>query len=108
MRRVKSKTAQGVLKELTVYALVYNLVHLVILKAAERQHVPPDRISFLDTVRWLLSARPGERLPDLLINPRRKERHEPRVIKDRQDTYTKMMRPRADLRNELKTRSAAA
>ena len=26
MRKVKSKTSQGVLKELTVYALVYNLI----------------------------------------------------------------------------------
>jgi Transposase DDE domain len=108
MRKVKSQTSQGVLKELTVYALVYNLVHLVMLKAARRQHVPPDRISFIDTVRWLLCARPGEELPDLLINPRRKDRHEPRVIKDLQDTYTKMTRPRDELRKELKTRSVAA
>jgi hypothetical protein len=34
MRRVKSQTPQGVLKELTVYALVYNLVHAVMLQAA--------------------------------------------------------------------------
>ena len=56
MRKVKSQTAQGVLKELTVYALVYNLVHLVMLKAAQRQGVEPHRISFIDAVRWLLSA----------------------------------------------------
>ena len=60
MRKVKSKTSQGVLKELTVYALVYNLIHVVMAKAAERQHVSPHRISFIDTVRWLLRAEPGE------------------------------------------------
>jgi hypothetical protein len=54
MRQVKSRTAQGVLKELTVYALVYNLIHRVMLQAAGRQGVTPDRIGFLDTLRWLL------------------------------------------------------
>jgi hypothetical protein len=108
MRKVKSKTSQGVLKELTVYALVYNLIHLVMVKAAQRQGVEPHRISFIDTVRWLLSATPGEKLPDLVINPHRPDRHEPRVIKDLQDSYTKMPRSRADLRNELKNKANAA
>jgi Transposase DDE domain len=107
MRKVKSKTSQGVFKELTVYALVYNLVHLVMLRAAERQKVEPDRISFIDTVRWLLSTQPGEKWPDLMVNPRRVDRHEPRVVKDREDTYTKMTRPRAELRKELRKPSLA-
>jgi hypothetical protein len=108
MRKVKSKTSEGVLKELTVYALVYNLIHLVMVKAAQRQGVQPHRISFIDTVRWLLSATPGEELPDLVINPHRPDRHEPRVIKDLQDTYTKMPRSRAELRKELKNKANAA
>jgi hypothetical protein len=101
MRKVKSKTALGVKKELAAYALVYNLVHAVMCAAALRQGVTPDRISFLDTVRALLSAEAGEDLPDLVVNPRRPHRHEPRVVKDREDTYTKMTRPRAQLRKEL-------
>ncbi len=100
MRKVKSKTAIGVQKELAVYCLVYNLVHLVMLEAARRKKVTPDRISFIDTVRWLLCAEPGEG-PDLVVNPRRPGRHEPRVVKDREDTYTKMTRPRAILRKAL-------
>jgi hypothetical protein len=116
MRKVKSQTSQGVLKELTVYALVYgstelaevNLIHLVMLKAANRHGVLPHRISFIDTVRWLLSASPGEPLPELLVNPHRPDRHEPRVVKDQQDSYTKMSRPRAELRKGLKTQSVAA
>ena len=55
MRKVKSKTSQGVLKELAVYALVYNLIHLLMLRAAQRQHVQPHRISFIDTARWLMT-----------------------------------------------------
>ncbi|HEY8666244.1 MAG TPA: IS4 family transposase [Tepidisphaeraceae bacterium] len=108
MRKVKSKTSQGVHKELTVYALVYNLIHLVMVRAAAAQGVTPHRISFIDTLRWLLCADPGEELPDLIINPHRPDRHEPRVLKDQQDTYTKMTRPREQLRKELKNQSAAA
>ena len=102
MRKLKSKTAEGVKKELLVYALVYNLVHAVMLRAAQRQGVAPQRISFIDTLRCLLGAEPGAELPDLVVNPHRPDRHEPRVVKDREDTYTKMTHPRSDLRKSLK------
>jgi hypothetical protein len=108
MRKLKSKTSQGVLKELMVYALVYNLIHVVMLKAARRQRVLPHQISFTDTLRWLLGAKPGEEFAELLIIPYRPDRHEPRVLKDQQDTYTKMSRPRAQLRKELKSIALAA
>jgi hypothetical protein len=108
MRRVKSQTAEGVRKELAVYALVYNLVHAVMLEASERQGVAVDRISFVDAVRWLLSALPGEEMPRLIMNPRRLDRHEPRVIKDLQDTYRKMTKPRRELRKALKKQAKAA
>jgi hypothetical protein len=101
MRRIKCKTVAGVKKELAVYCLVYNLVHAVMLEAARRQQVSPRRISFLDTIRWLLSAAPGEDLPGLLVNPYRPDRHEPRVIKDKLDTYRKMVKPRHILKQEL-------
>lgn len=108
MRRVKSQTAEGVRKELAVYALVYNLVHVVMLEAAWRQGVAAERLSFVDTIRWLLSALPGEQMPSLIVNPRRADRHEPRVIKDLQDTYRKMTRPRHKLRKALKKQAKAA
>lgn len=98
MRKLKSTTPQGVRKELAVYCLVYNLVHAVMAQAAERQGTTPDRVSFIDALRWLLTARPLEPLPNLVINPRRPGRNEPRVIKDLQDTYRKMVVPR----NEMK------
>jgi len=108
MRKVKSRTAEGVNKELLVYALVYNLVHALMVEAAAQQNVPPERISFIDTLRWLLSAAPTDRTPALLVNPYRPDRHEPRVIKDLQDTYTKMVHPRTELRKTLKNRARAA
>jgi hypothetical protein len=101
MRQVKCKTPEGVKKELAVYCLVYNLVRAVMLEAAARQQVDPQRISFLDTIRWLTSAAPGEDLPDLLVNLHRPDRHEPRVIKDLKDTYRKMTKPRHKLKREL-------
>lgn len=94
MRKLKCKSVAGVQKELAVYCLVYNLIHAVMLKAAQRQKVTPDRISFIDTVRWLLSAEPGEKLPKLIVNPKRPDRHEPRVVKDLPDSYRKMSKPR--------------
>jgi hypothetical protein len=103
MQKVKTQTPLGVQKEVAVYCLVYNLIHVVMLAAARRQGVDPGRISFLDAVRWLLSAQPGEPLPDLVVNPLRSDRHEPRVIKNRQDNkYRPMNKPRAALRKALK------
>lgn len=95
MRRIKCQTAAGVQKEMVIFCLVYNLTHALMMQAAGRQQVPPDRISFLDTLRWLLSAVPGEPLPDLLVNPHRKGRHQPRVVKDRHDGYHRMNTPRS-------------
>jgi hypothetical protein len=100
MRKLKSKTPEGVLKELAVYCLVYNMVRAVTAAAGLRQKVTPERISFIDALRWLLLAQPGAPIPDLIINPIR-HRHEPRVIKDLQDTYQKMRHPRAELKKAL-------
>lgn len=43
-------TVDGVLKELTMFALVYNLVRAVMQAAAVRQGVPVERISFADAL----------------------------------------------------------
>jgi hypothetical protein len=102
MRKVKCKKTDGVRKELAVYCLVYNLVHAVMLEAARRQGVTPDRISFIDAARWLQHADPGEDLPDLVVNPRRKDRHEPRVTKTRHGSFPVMTRARATLRKALR------
>ena len=104
MRKVKSRTEAGVRKELAVFCLVYNLVHAVMMKAALCQGVTPDRISFIDAVRWLLAAAPGEPIPRLLVNSPRPDRHEPRVRKDRGSGYTVATRSRHDLRKALKNK----
>jgi Transposase DDE domain len=98
---LKCKTVDGVLKELTVYAMIYNLVRVVIGESARRQRVDVDRISFVDALRWLLAAQPGDALPDLVINPDRPGRIEPRVRKRRPRQYPLMNEPRAELHKRL-------
>ena len=102
MRKVKAKTEDGVMKELAAYCLVYNMVRAITAAAGLRQKVEPERISFIDALRWLLWATAGDAIPVLVVNPLRRGRHEPRVIKDLQDTYPKMTRPRSELRKALK------
>jgi IS4 transposase len=47
------KTVPGVLKELPVFAIIYNLVRLVMRQSATRQHIDVERISCLAAQRWL-------------------------------------------------------
>jgi hypothetical protein len=96
-----TKTVAGIHKELAMFALVYNLVRLVMLRAAEMQKVPPERISFIDAWRWLRHARPGEPLRELDLVPVRPGRHEPRVRKRRPKEYDLMTKPRHELRQAL-------
>ena len=100
---LKCKTVAGVLKELHVFALLYNLVRQVIVLAAEEQNVAVERISFIDALRWLQSARSSDRLDTLFVNPLRPNRFEPRVRKRRPKTYTFMTKPRWQLKKELAT-----
>ena len=103
---LRTKTVEGIHKELIMFAVAYNLVRLVMLEAARRQNVPVERISFIDALRWLAHARPGTPLPNLVVNPDRPNRLEPRVRKRRPKEYPLMKRPRADLRNALLRKGA--
>jgi hypothetical protein len=98
---LKCKTVDGVLKELIVFALIYNLVRLVMGQAARRQQVTIDRISFVDAARWLAAVRDDEALPPLIINPHRPYRYEPRVRKRRPKQYPLMQKTRHALRESL-------
>jgi IS4 transposase len=53
------KTVPGVLKELMVFAIVYNLVRLVMWQSATLQHTAVERIGFLDALRWLSAPSTG-------------------------------------------------
>jgi hypothetical protein len=106
MDRLKCKSVDGVLKELMIFVLVYNLVRASMTLAAARQNVADaNRISFVDALRSLgcgffhasLSSPhqdPGDGAIDLIVNKIRPERWQPRVKKRRMKEYDLMNRPR--------------
>jgi hypothetical protein len=101
---LRCKSEQGVRKELAVFCLIYNLVRLLMLEAARRQQAPVARVSFSDALKWIRHARPGEALRELIINPRRPNRLEPRCRKRRPRQYDLMNKPRDVLRKLLKNK----
>ena len=95
------KRLVGGLKERTVFALVDNLVRVVMLEAAKRQGVALERSSFVDALRWLSTARPGEPLPPLVVNPHRPDRAAPRAVKRRPKPSPLLTKPRREARKAL-------
>ena len=95
------KTVSGTLKELTVFAMVYNLVRLVMLQSATLQYIAVERISFLDALRWRSAPSTGILLGALIVNPIRPYRVEPRVKKRRSKSFPLMIKPRHELRQQL-------
>lgn len=105
---LRTKTVNGVTKELAMFVLAYNLVRLVMIKAAKRQKVPVERISFIDALRWLCHTEPGEPLCNLIVLPHRPHRVEPRVRKRRPKEFPLMKQPRDELRKALLQNGEAA
>ncbi len=102
------QSVEGVLKELCMFAIAYNLVRLVMLQASRRQGVPLERISFVDALRWLRDTPAGALLSQLVVNPHRPNRIEPRVLKRRMKEYNLMNQPRSKLRKALARKKHAA
>jgi hypothetical protein len=96
------KTVDGVKKELWVFLMIYNLVRRLMILAAQRQLVSVSRIGFASALHWLRHARVGDTMPILAVIPHRPNRMEPRVIKRRPKPYDIMIRPRKQLRHELR------
>jgi Transposase DDE domain len=98
---LRSKTVAGIHKELAMFAIVYNLVRLVMLRSAKRQGVAVNRISFIDSQRWLCHApsqSPPRKLGIVLDRP---NRFEPRAKKRRAKEYDLMSKPRQQLKKAL-------
>ena len=78
MEHLKCQSVDGVLKELMVFVLVYNLVRAAMVLAARRQEVDdPNRISFIDALRWLcalLAAEADGVMPELIVSPEKGSR----------------------------------
>jgi hypothetical protein len=99
MDQLKCHTAEGVVKELIVFVLVYNLIRAAMVLAAERQEVDPNRISFVDRLRRFCSCCRQPPAPgpiNLIVNPPRPGRWQPRVLKRRMKPYDLMNRQRRE------------
>ena len=105
---IHGKRVDTVMKELAVFTLVYNLVRFVMLQAAENQGKAADRISFVDTLRWLRNTDHSTELPILIVNPKRPDRFEPRLVKRRPKQYSWMRKPRREIRQDIVNQRRAA
>ena len=95
------KTVPGVLKELTVFAIVYNLVRLVMwpISHAPTHRRGADQLPGCPAVAR--RAEYGTPLGALIVNPARPHRVEPRVKKRRPKSFPFMITPRQELRQQL-------
>ena len=101
MNVLRCISVDGVKKELAVYLAAYNLVRLVMLKAAQEQRVSPDRISFVDAQRWMLARMLGlSGVGRLIVNPDRRGRSQLRVIRRRLKKYILLTKPRSEAEAE--------
>jgi len=98
---LRCETVDGVLKELAMFALVYNLVRSVTTESARVQGVAPEQVSVIDTIRWLIGTEGDGDVSVLKVNPVRRGRVEPRVVKRRPKQYYRMTKPRSELRKKL-------
>jgi hypothetical protein len=92
---LRCATYVGLMKELLMFVVADNPVRRVMAEAGQRQQVEPSRIGFVDALRWLRRAGPGEALPRLKVNPDRSGRSEPRAGKRRPKNYRLLNQPRA-------------
>ena len=81
-----------------MYLIVYDAVRLVMLAAAARQGVTPDRISFADALYWVRRGNLSEPLPELSLVLLRPGRIEPRLKKRRNDHFGLLTKPRNQMR----------
>lgn len=107
MNVLKCESVDGVMKELAVYLVVYNLVRMAMLQAAKAQGVSVMRISFVDAMRRLLSQLLG--LPGvsrLIVNPDRSGRVQLRVIRRRTKQYDLLTMPRREMEKKMAAKAA--
>jgi hypothetical protein len=98
---LKCKTLDGVRKERAVFLLVYNLIRIVMLRAARRQRINVHRLSFADALAWLRHGELNVSV-ELVVNPLRSGRLEPRVIKRQKKEFPYMTKPRPVLKAQLR------
>jgi Transposase DDE domain len=88
MNVLRCKTLAGVMKELAIYLVVYNLIRLVMLSAGAAQQVDVRRVSFVDAMRLVAARMIGlDGVERLIVNPDRTGRSQLRMIRSRPKAY---------------------
>jgi hypothetical protein len=108
MNTLKCQTLDGVIKELIMYLIVWNLVRMTMARFARRVDISAWRVSFMDSVRWLCRLLTGAGATELklLINPDRAGRWEPRKLKRRLKFHDMLAEPRQHLKSKHRARYA--
>lgn len=70
-------------------------------ESARGRGADPDRVGLLDALRWLIGTEGGSQPERIVINPSRRGRVEPRVVKRRPKQYMRLTKPRSELRKQL-------
>ena len=106
MNSLKCTTVPGVIKELIMYLIVWNLVRMTMNRFARKAQQSVWRVSFLDATRWLCRLLTGSSSMELklLVNPDRPGRWEPRKLKRRIKEYDLLSEPRANLKAKHRAR----
>jgi hypothetical protein len=114
MEMLSCKTPDMVVKEVCVYLLAYNIIHLLMMESALINEILPREISFKHCIQlWLAWCQQGT-LTDIEQNTAifilmaqrkvgdRPGRMEPRAIKRRPKAYALLMRPRAECQIDIR------
>lgn len=110
MNTLKSQSVDGVIKELIMYLIVWNLVRMTMTQFAQCTGASVWRVSFIDALRCLCALLRVEPAMDaelrLVLNPDRPGRWEPRKLKRRLKEYDLLKEPRQYLKVKHRARYA--
>lgn len=107
MDTLRCKSVDGVTKELLIYFMVYNLIRMMMLRAALAQGVDVRRISFIDAMRLLAAKMLGlAGVEKLIVNPDRTGRTQLRVIRRRPKAYDWLLVSRREKEAEIRRKQA--
>lgn len=96
MDRLKCRSVDGVMRELLMFAMIYNAVCRRRSIAATRAGVDPVRVGFVDTLRAMLTS-PPETQPAPKIWPLRPPRIQPRQLKRAHSDFRVMSWSRSNM-----------
>lgn len=84
-------------KQVLSIVLLYNLIRLAMCDAAAMQKTSPDRLSFKQTLLWILWSGKQQRLRRIDVNRRRRRSTQARRLKNHRRRYQRLSEPRENL-----------